>query len=300
MNRSALLGLLLTGGGGVQTREWTEHIAVAAFVVDHRGRICASNRAFRALVGTDDLVGTPVSALAPEAAAELAGARVPLGDASARLASPERERPPEARVGRGRLLRGDERPLDVGYRTFALTRTDGPPLDVVLVSTLTSSGSVELSSEHAAFAMSIGDCPPPAIEADPPCGPQATRRARLLVVDDEERLAETLRMALAYSHDVTIATSGRDALAKILGADEPFDLVLCDLFLPDISGPEIYAEVERTRPELLARFIFLTGGAFTESARRFLEDIDNPRLEKPFDLSALERLIDERLALFSR
>lgn len=125
-------------------------------------------------------------------------------------------------------------------------------------------------------------------------------RAHLLVIDDEERLAETLRMALAYSHDVTIATSGNDALAKIRGGTHPFDLVLCDLFLPDISGPDIYAEVERTRPDLLARFIFLTGGAFTESARRFLQNIDNPRLEKPFDLGALEDLISERLALFAR
>lgn len=133
-----------------------------------------------------------------------------------------------------------------------------------------------------------------------PTTPRSSSRAHLLLIDDEERLAETLRMALAFSHDVTIATSGNEALAKIRAGTPAFDLVLCDLFLPDISGPDIYAEVQRTRPELLARFVFLTGGAFTESARRFLQNIDNPRLEKPFDLGTLEDLISERLATFGR
>ena len=159
----------------------------------------------------------------------------------------------------------------------------------------------ESSEKGSAFTLvfPVSEAP---VEATPSTAPPArtSGRAHLLVIDDEERLAETLRMALAYSHDVTIATSGSDALAKIRGGTHPFDLVLCDLFLPDISGPDIYAEVQRTRPDLLARFVFLTGGAFTESARRFLQNIDNPRLEKPFDLGALEDLISERLALFAR
>ncbi len=119
-------------------------------------------------------------------------------------------------------------------------------------------------------------------------------RAHILLIDDEERLATTLRLALTPQHDVEVVTKGREALSRL--RTNAYDVVLCDLLLPDISGPDIYEEISRTRPELTQRFVFLTGGAFTQKARSFLESVPNPRLEKPFDLAALEAVIQERLA----
>lgn len=129
--------------------------------------------------------------------------------------------------------------------------------------------------------------------------PGAPAKARVLVVDDEHRLAETLRIALDPSYDVSIATRGREAVAA-LTQGPMFDLVLCDLLLPDLTGPRVYAAAVAARPELAERFVFLTGGAFTEELSAFLQQVDNPRLEKPFDLATLEQLVAARLAALDR
>lgn len=124
--------------------------------------------------------------------------------------------------------------------------------------------------------------------------PPEPHRGRVLVIDDEERLAATIRMALAPSHDVEVATSGRAGIEKLLAAD--YDVVLCDLFLPDVAGPDIYERIVVERPAVAPRFVFLTGGAFTDRARQFLQEVPNPRLEKPFDLGTLESLVAARVA----
>ncbi len=119
------------------------------------------------------------------------------------------------------------------------------------------------------------------------------RRGRVLVIDDEERLAATIRIALSPSHDVDTAITGRAALAKLEA--NTYDAVLCDMFLPDVSGPDIFETITRKKPELATRFVFLTGGAFTDKARKFLQEVPNARLEKPFDLSVLESIIAKRV-----
>ncbi len=125
--------------------------------------------------------------------------------------------------------------------------------------------------------------------------PAPPERGRVLIVDDEQRLAETLRMSLSASHEVQTANRGRRALELLFGDDE-FDVVLCDLLMPDLTGAELYAIVAEKRPELAEKFVFLTGGAFSEGIREFLQQVPNPRIEKPFDLEDLERLIEERVA----
>ncbi len=125
----------------------------------------------------------------------------------------------------------------------------------------------------------------------PPIG---RARGKVLVVDDEERLAATLRLALSGEHDVDVATRGRRALELL--RDREYDVILCDLSLPDVSGIDVFEEAKRLKPELAARFVFLTGGAFQARTRAFLQSVENARLDKPFDLEALERLISDRVA----
>lgn len=133
----------------------------------------------------------------------------------------------------------------------------------------------------------------------PPGPPAATNgvRGHVLIVDDEERLATTLKLALAHAHDVDIATRGRLAVEMLLDPNTSYDAVLCDLMLPDLSGIDVYLETTRANPDLAARFVFLTGGAFQDRARDFLQSVDNPRLDKPFDLEALERVVANRVAM---
>ena len=115
------------------------------------------------------------------------------------------------------------------------------------------------------------------------------RRGRVLIVDDEQIVATTFRRALKH-HDVT-ATDPSDAARRISEGQE-FDVILCDLMMPNITGMDLYAELARVAPAQAARMVFITGGAFTEQGRQFLDQTKNPHLEKPIDLEALRSLVD--------
>ncbi|HKY40050.1 MAG TPA: ATP-binding protein [Polyangiaceae bacterium] len=117
-------------------------------------------------------------------------------------------------------------------------------------------------------------------------------RARILIIDDEPLLGQTLRFAFQEKHDVEVAASGRAALEK-LATDSNFDLVLCDLMMPDVSGEHVYRAVSEHSPGLLPRFVFMTGGAFTERAQEFLAHFDGHQLEKPFNIDEVELLLSE-------
>ncbi len=136
-----------------------------------------------------------------------------------------------------------------------------------------------------------------AVEQAPPSSVRAgaapgAPRLRLLVVDDEVALGRTLAVALADEFDITLAASGREAIATL--GEKPFDVILCDLMMPDVSGMDVYERMERQAPELTRRFVFVTGGAFTERARAFVERVAAPVVEKPFELSTLPVLLRER------
>lgn len=112
------------------------------------------------------------------------------------------------------------------------------------------------------------------------------KRRRVLVVDDEPMIGATLRVVLADEYDVMVVDSGREA-RRVLEADPAFDAILCDLMMSDVSGMELYEWVRATSAALADRMIFMTGGAYTERARRFLESTANARIDKPFDTDEL-------------
>ncbi|MGO9834302.1 MAG: ATP-binding protein [Polyangiaceae bacterium] len=119
------------------------------------------------------------------------------------------------------------------------------------------------------------------------------RRGRILVVDDEETLRTSLQRVLGGEHDVIVVANGREALALI--ATQDFDVILCDLMMPDLTGMDVHAELSRTAPAVADRMIFLTGAVFTPHAREFLDCVPNPRFEKPFEIQNLRAIIRERL-----
>ena len=117
-------------------------------------------------------------------------------------------------------------------------------------------------------------------------------RSRCLVVDDEPLMCRALKRLLADDHEVVCLTSAREALQR-LSAGETFDVVLCDLSMPGMSGIDLYAEVRTAAPAMIPKFAFLTGGAMSADAREFLANAPNPRLLKPFDAAELRRVIDQ-------
>ncbi len=119
----------------------------------------------------------------------------------------------------------------------------------------------------------------------------ATGRAAVLVVDDERSVGVILGRVLAQ-HDVTTVTSAREALDLIDGG-RSFDLILSDLMMPGMSGMEFYDTVARERSEVAERMVFMSGGAFTPSARAFLDRVPNQRLEKPFNVATIRDVVQK-------
>jgi PAS domain S-box-containing protein len=122
-------------------------------------------------------------------------------------------------------------------------------------------------------------------------GSQASgRRGRVLVLDDEVLVCRAVARTLSREHEVVAVTEPGEALGR-LQRGERFDLVLCDLMMPGLTGMECYEALRASRPELAQGMIFLTGGAFTPAARAFLERVSNLRVEKPFDAEALRQAV---------
>lgn len=124
-------------------------------------------------------------------------------------------------------------------------------------------------------------------------GPRAGTRPRVLVVDDEPLVCASLYRVLSRTFDVVPHTSARHALS-LVRAGEPFDAVLCDLMMPEMSGVEFHEELSRLRPALAAEVLFLSGGAFTASSQSFLSRVPNVCVQKPFDPGELVSLLGER------
>jgi len=118
-------------------------------------------------------------------------------------------------------------------------------------------------------------------------------RGRILVVDDEAPLRATLKRMLR-GHQVVEAANGEQA-RQILEQDQEYDVILCDMMMPRMSGVDVHKWLAGAYPRLADRLIFVTGGAFTPRAREYLAKVDNLRLEKPFDARSLRRIIRERL-----
>jgi two-component system, cell cycle sensor histidine kinase and response regulator CckA len=124
-------------------------------------------------------------------------------------------------------------------------------------------------------------------------GREGVRRARILIVDDEIEVGRLLAHFLE-AHDVSVVSRGRDAIERL--EREAFDVVFCDVMMPDVGGIELHEALRRRRPGAERRIVFMTGGAFTAQARAFLDGVPNPCIDKPFDLDAIDRALRVLLA----
>jgi CheY-like chemotaxis protein len=122
----------------------------------------------------------------------------------------------------------------------------------------------------------------------------ARRRGSILVIDDEPTVAKAVHRILAPEHEVVALGSAVQALERIV-AGEQFDVILCDLMMPEMTGMDLYLELNRLAAEQASRMIFLSGGAFTVRARAFLDQVPNQRIEKPFGALHLRSLINDRI-----
>jgi DNA-binding NtrC family response regulator len=125
----------------------------------------------------------------------------------------------------------------------------------------------------------------PAVAATP-------SRGRVLIVDDEQPLANALARQLADRWDVDTVSTARDALAEL--SVHHYDVVACDLRMPDQSGPAIYDAIRARSPRQAARFIFTTGGSYgvgDDPIHERAQATGRPILEKPFHGASFEALV---------
>jgi PAS domain S-box-containing protein len=122
------------------------------------------------------------------------------------------------------------------------------------------------------------------------------RRARVLVIDDDEMIRTAISRALSSAHDLTSFDNATAALEAI-AAGTRYDIILCDLMMPGMTGMEFYERLRVLVPEQIERLVFLTGGTFTLHAQQFLDSVPNVCLEKPYSNQQLRSLVAERVQL---
>ena len=147
--------------------------------------------------------------------------------------------------------------------------------------------TVRLPVARGASASAPSLAPPPAPRVVAP-------RRRVMVIDDEPLVGQSLRRMLSQVHDVSVFTAAHDALRALDGGEAP-DAIFCDLMMPEITGMELHAEITQRTPQQASRIVFMTGGAFTPSARDFLETVHNRRIDKPFDVATIRRVVRDMI-----
>jgi two-component system NtrC family sensor kinase len=116
----------------------------------------------------------------------------------------------------------------------------------------------------------------------------------ILVVDDDDDVRELIGLALDdQGHDVDTVGSGQAALERL--AQHAYDLVVCDLNMPDLDGRAVYRAIERQPPPRPA-VVFITGYADAGSYEEFLRTAQVPVVGKPFEINVLRETVRRMLS----
>jgi len=112
----------------------------------------------------------------------------------------------------------------------------------------------------------------------------------VLLVDDDQVLANTLKYLLeSHNFIVTTSANGADALREVMAFD--FDVIICDMLMPTMAGDMFYLAVQKTKPYLASRFLFITGHADNPKVEAFLKSVDAQVVFKPVLSDELVRMI---------
>ncbi|MGC4120509.1 MAG: PAS domain S-box protein [Myxococcales bacterium] len=132
---------------------------------------------------------------------------------------------------------------------------------------------------------------PPALSDAGAARERSEPPGRILVIDDDAGIRSALRRILKR-HEVVEADSGEKG-SEVLASDQRFDVILCDMMMPRMSGMDLHRWLLERNPALARRVVFVTGGAFTPAAREYLTKVGNLRVEKPFDGTNLRKMVVE-------
>jgi PAS domain S-box-containing protein len=123
----------------------------------------------------------------------------------------------------------------------------------------------------------------------------APRRRRVLIIDDEPRVAQALERMLHTDYDLTLVSCGASAIDHVT-AGARYDAIITDVMMPNMTGIELFDRLESLAPDQAHRMIFLTGGVFTPQTQARLEAAGNPQLQKPVGAQDLRACVAKLLA----
>jgi PAS domain S-box-containing protein len=180
------------------------------------------------------------------------------------------------------------------FTTKAIGRGSGLGLSIAhnIVSALGGEITVVTASgEGTAFTIWLPAAKPGEVKPGPSAHPEpkASRRGSVLVVDDEPTIGSSIRRIL-HDHEVTQTLSATEAL-ELLTGDRRYDVVLCDLMMPMMTGMDLYERLARDLPRVAERIVFMSGGVTEARTQKFLDEVPNERLEKPFSMQNLRSLV---------
>ena len=108
----------------------------------------------------------------------------------------------------------------------------------------------------------------------------------ILMLEDETALTDELKPFFAYNgYNLVAVTNGVDGLRQIIARD--FSAIICDMMMPNLPGDMFYRAVERTKPQLCKRFIFITGFKGNRDIEDFIRKVNGVMLWKPFETHEL-------------
>jgi len=121
-------------------------------------------------------------------------------------------------------------------------------------------------------------------------------RRQILIIDDEPYILKSLQRILDDSYNVITALGGQVALDALSQKNLQYDVIICDLSMPDVSGADFYHRISESYPGLEKRIIFMTGGAYTDDLKEFISHVENSCLDKPFEQEELVHAIEKMIS----
>lgn len=119
-------------------------------------------------------------------------------------------------------------------------------------------------------------------------------QAKILIVDDEAAICSSLQRIFSRMYTVVSATSAAAAMEHFR-AGERFDVVLCDLMMPEMGGLELFHQIEAVSPGSESRFVFMSGAVMSPTVHARLAALPNQLLKKPFDMRRLVEIVNEMM-----
>lgn len=113
-----------------------------------------------------------------------------------------------------------------------------------------------------------------------------TQTKRVLLLEDDEMLKSVIKEFLESNfYEVVAVVNGAEGVRAVLHSE--FDVIICDMMMPKLPGDMFYTAVERMRPHLCRRFIFITGHRGNPKINEFIKNVRGTMLAKPFHLDDL-------------